>query len=151
MKALFCLGCLVPVLFLTASADHHEVGEKSDLSTPLAPNQWVSAGNSVLTITNVGPYGQFTGTYVNGETTSFPCATESDTFQVEGQFHATAPSMGNNITFAVNWTNVTTDCDSVTRWSGVVSTSGDTITTNWVLAMDGSTNAIVGSDVFTRE
>lgn len=151
MKAVLCLSCLVPALFLAASADHHGDGKASDLSTVLTSNQWKNAGNSVLTFTNVGPYGQLTGTYVNGETARFPCATASDVFQVEGQFHAADPSMGNNITFAVNWTNVTTDCDTVTRWSGVVSTSGDTITTNWVLATDGSTNAIVGTDVFTRE
>ena len=149
MKAVLYIGCLVPALFLTATAGHHEASEKPDLSGTLTSSQWKKAGNSVLTITNIGPNGQFVGTYVNGETTAFPCATSSDIFQVEGQVHGADPSTGNNITFAVNWTNSTTDCDTVTRWSGVL--SGTTMTTNWVLAVDGSTNAMIGTDVFTYQ
>lgn len=151
MKALLLSICLVPAFCLAAVADDHHASDTNDLATILTTNQWTNAGNSTLTITNVDPYGQFTGTYVNGETTSFPCATASDVFQVEGQVHTADPSTGDNITFAVNWTNATTDCDTVTRWSGILSPSGDTMTTNWVLAMDGSTNAIVGIDVFTRQ
>lgn len=97
--------------------------------------------------------GQITGTYTTAVSAT-GCA-QGKTFTLVGR--TDTDTGGEGIGFVVNWKNNTTDCESVTAWSGQAQTINgeDQINAFWLLTVESAPNqdwyaTHVGQDVFTR-
>ncbi len=107
---------------------------------PLAVSSvWINELGSTMTIQTVGSDGLITGTYV----TAAGCGVGT-VRPLRGWYNNGA------ITFTVNWQ----ECNSLTSWTGNLTSSGVTIATLWLLALSGppewnSINA--GADTFTLQ
>jgi hypothetical protein len=102
---------------------------------------WTNQSGSTLYIDSVAPGGMVTGRYIN-RAAGFAC--QNTAYPVTGWLNGTA------ITFSVIWTNSTQSCNSVTGWTGSFDLSFTTLSTNWVIARNGSRELTTGQSVFTR-
>ena len=102
---------------------------------------WTNQSGSTLHIEAVSPGGMITGHYIN-RAAGFSC--QNTAYPVTGWLNGTA------ITFSVTWTNSTQSCNSVTGWIGSFDPSFTTLSTNWVIAANGSQELRTGQSVFTR-
>ena len=106
-----------------------------------AVGAWTNQSGSTLHIEVISPGGMITGHYIN-RAAGFGC--QNTAYPVTGWLNGTA------VTFSVTWINSTQSCNSVTGWTGSFDPSFTTLTTNWVIARNGSTELRTGQSVFTR-
>lgn len=131
---------ILAVSFLTSAAlfAPSQVSAQTSLDVIAA---FTNQRGSTLYIENVDQNGHISGYFVN-RAAGFQC--QGTPYPVVGWVLAHA------ISFTVQWENQTQNCNSITAWAGYVSTDGNTITTNWALAVSGSTTILQGQDTFTR-
>ncbi|MHA1152691.1 MAG: avidin/streptavidin family protein [Alphaproteobacteria bacterium] len=107
---------------------------------PLAASSvWVNELGSTMTIQTVGSDGLITGTYV----TTVGCGA-GKVRPLRGWYN------GGAITFTVNWQ----ECNSLTSWTGNITSSGVTIATLWQLSVSGPAqwdSIVAGADTFTLQ
>jgi hypothetical protein len=112
---------------------------------------WQNELGSRLTIESVQS-GVLSGTYQTA-VSSGACA--QGKFQVSGVTDTDSGDGGNNIGFAVSWRNDTSNCKSVTAWSGQVFNPGpnQVIFAFWLLTVESGAadvwqDTLIGQDTF---
>lgn len=112
---------------------------------------WFNELGSTMTINGVTPAG-FSGTYQTAVSTT-GCA--QGVFTLIGISDTDAD--GTSVAFAVAWTNGSSQCHSVTAWSGQLQiiNGEEQIIATWLLTMETDpsqdwASTLVGRDVFTR-
>ena len=109
-----------------------------------AGSTWVNTRGSTVTFTGVGSDGHLEGYYIN-QAAGFGC--QNTRYSMVGWSYESI------ITFTVIWTNSTENCNSITSWTGFL-TSSSGFTTLWQLVNSGTTNPgqiLQGSDTFTLQ
>lgn len=108
-----------------------------------AGSSWVNGDGSVLTVTEIGPKGQLTGTM----TTSVGCGAKQPQ-PITGWYY---PGRGGGaISFSVHWSG----CNSVTTWLGQYNSATGHFQALWYLAMASAptwNGILAGSHVFVPQ
>jgi hypothetical protein len=112
---------------------------------------WFNELGSTMTINPVTPNG-FSGTYQTAVSTT-GCA--QGVFTLIGI--SDTDNDGTSVAFAVAWTNGSSQCHSVTAWSGQLQiiNNEEQIIATWLLTSETNpgqdwASTLVGSDIFTR-
>lgn len=105
---------------------------------------WQNETGSTMSL-KVAPDGSVSGTYVN-RASGTGC--QFSPYPIVGQAN------GNFIAFVVAWDNATSNCHSITAWSGYVSATRPVaqIATRWNIAYQGTSQPAIaqGEDTFTQ-
>lgn len=105
---------------------------------------WQNETGSTMSL-KVAADGSVSGTYVN-RASGTGC--QFSPYPIVGQVN------GNFIAFVVAWDNATSNCHSITAWSGYVSATRPVaqITTRWNIAYQGTSQPAIaqGEDTFTQ-